>query len=66
MSEDASSWYGVVSISYSSSKYDIILFDHWLTHANDSEINLLTQKFQIYLNDGGFLYFPVKEQFKNG
>ena len=47
-------------------KYDIILFDHWLTHANDSEIDLLTQKFQIYLNDGGFLYFPVKEQFKNG
>jgi hypothetical protein len=46
-------------------KYDIILFNHWLIYAAEDEIEILTQKFQPYLNDNGLLYSPIKEQFKN-
>jgi hypothetical protein len=42
--------------------YDIILFDHWMSYASEEEIEQLYDKFHIFLNQGGFITIPIKEQ----
>lgn len=42
--------------------YDIILFDHWMIYAPESDMELLNNKFSSYLNSGGFTTFPIHEQ----
>lgn len=42
--------------------YDIILFDHWMSYASEEEIEKLNDKFNIFLNEGGLITIPIKEQ----
>lgn len=45
-------------------KYDLILFDHWLTYGPKNEIEKLCDKFLDYLNVNGTFYIPINEQFR--
>jgi spermidine synthase len=42
--------------------YDIILFDHWMSHATLDEIDFLKNKFRGHLNQDGIITIPIYEQ----
>jgi hypothetical protein len=44
------------------SRYDVILFDHWMSYATQNEIENLKNKFQQNLNEGGIITIPIYEQ----
>jgi hypothetical protein len=54
-----------VNLYHPKKKYDIILFDHWLTFAEKKEVDLLKSKYSTFLNENGFFYIPIQEQFTN-
>jgi hypothetical protein len=43
-------------------KYDIILFDHWMSYATEDEMSSLKEKFNPYLNPNGIITIPIHEQ----
>lgn len=43
-------------------KYDVILFDHWMSFAPQSEMFDLEKKFSDNLNNNGIFTFPIYEQ----
>lgn len=43
-------------------KYDIILFDHWMSYAPKEEIDLLNLQYSPYLNENGIITVPIHEQ----
>lgn len=43
-------------------KYDIILFDHWMSFTTEKEMNYLKETFTPHLNFEGIITFPIHEQ----
>lgn len=43
-------------------KYDVILFDHWMSFASENEMKGLKETFAPYLNLDGIITFPIHEQ----